>query len=291
MKTKRKGVTNMRKHIYVIALVILCSALSAFAETKPAAGGGDAATEMARKLNNPLANIHAVMTDNSINFNTGSDNGTSYAFQFQPVYAMDFPDAGFSFIPRAVIPIMGLEPGTDLPMVGDPVPAGKSVWGLGDIILQGFVAPHTDAKMKWGVGPQFSLATASDSDLRGADWGAGIAGVVTGNITENLSFSGIAGNLWSYDGDFSLLTLQAIPVYMINAVPGMWVGYNAVISYDWKAPSSDAWTVPVGLTVGRTFDMGGGNGLDINVGPYYNAARPTGAADWVLRFGISWIFP
>ncbi len=281
----------MKKHTCVIALVMLCSALSAFADTQPEAGSGDAAAEMARKLNNPLANIKALMTDNAIGFNTGTDNGTSYAFQLQPVYAMDFPDAGLTFIPRAVIPIMGLEPGTDTPRISDPVPAGDSVWGVGDIVLQGFVAPHSDAKWKWGVGPQFSFGTASDSALRGADWGAGVAGVVTGNISENISFSGIAGNLWSYDGDFSLMTLQAIPVYTLNAVPGMWVGYNAVISYDWNAPASDAWTVPIGLTVGRTFSMGKGHGLDINVGPYYNAARPTGAADWVLRFGISWLFP
>jgi hypothetical protein len=27
------------------------------------------------------------------------------------------------------------------------------------------------------------------------------------------------------------------------------------------------------------------------IGPYYNVVRPDGAADWQLRFGLSWIFP
>ena len=49
-------------------------------------------------------------------------------------------------------------------------------------------------------------------------------------------------------------------------------------------------TVPLGLSIGRTFDMDGGNGLDVMIGPYYSVARPDGAADWTIRFMISWLF-
>lgn len=288
------------------ALVILLVALTASSQSDPAptvmgaeplsskeqpASGEAGAAEMARKLQNPLANIKALMTDNTIGFNTGSDKGVSYGFQVQPVYAMDFPDPGFTFIPRGIIPILGLEPGTDIPKVAEDVPPGKSVWGLGDVVFQGFVAPHTKAKWKWGLGPQLSFGTATDPALRGSHWGAGAAGVLTGNITKDLSFAGIIGNVWSFNGDFSLLTLQLSTIYNIDAIPGMYVGYTATIALDWKAPSRDAWTVPAGLSIGRTFDLGGGHGLDVNVGPYYNAARPRGAADWMLRFGATWLFP
>ena len=118
---------------------------------------------MARKLQNPLANIKALMTDNTIGFDTGTDGGTSFGFQLQPIYAIDFPDKGYTLIPRAVIPIMGLEPGTDVPIVGDPTAPGSSrVWGLGDTVLQVFYAPHSDAKWKWGAGPQVSLRTMNN---------------------------------------------------------------------------------------------------------------------------------
>ena len=79
--------------------------------------------------------------------------------------------------------------------------------------------------------------------------------------------------------------------YNLAAIPGSYLAYNAVISADWEASSNNTWTVPLGLTIGRTLDMGDGNGLDFSVGPYKNVVRPTGAADWVLRFGITWIFP
>lgn len=40
-------------------------------------------------LQNPLANIKAIMTDNAVGFDTGDDDGTSYDFQFQSVYAIE----------------------------------------------------------------------------------------------------------------------------------------------------------------------------------------------------------
>lgn len=65
------------------------------------------AAEMARMLQDPLANIKALMTDNDINFNAGNDQ-TSYGFQLQPVCAVSFDKAGFNLINRAVIPIIGM---------------------------------------------------------------------------------------------------------------------------------------------------------------------------------------
>jgi hypothetical protein len=257
-----------------------------------APGGGGGAAEMARKLQNPLANIRALMTDNAIGFNTGNDNGTSFGFQLQPVYAIDLPDQGITLLPRGVIPILGLEPGTDTPLTGQPVTGGgSSVWGVGDIVLQGFVAPHVESKWKWGLGPQFSLGTATDYRLSGPNWGAGLAGVVTGDITPEISFSGILGNLWSFDGKFNTMTIQPMVYYNIPSMPGAYIAYNAVIAIDWEASSNNTLTLPLGVTVGKTFDLGQGNGLDVGVGPYINVIRPDGAADWQIRFGISWLFP
>lgn len=255
----------------------------------------DGAAEMAKKLQNPLANIKALMTDNSIAFDTGDDDGTSYGFQFQPVYAIDVPERGFTFIPRAVIPVLGLEPGTKTRITGqngDPIPSGSSsVWGLGDSIVQFFFAPHLKSDWKWGIGPQISVPTHTDSDLKGPEWGAGVAGVITGEIVPNLSFSGIIGNHWSFDGKYSVASIQPVLFYNLEALPGAYIGYNATISADWKADSDNVWTVPLGLSIGKTFDMGKGNGLDLSIGPYWNAVRPNGAAKWALRFGVSWVFP
>ena len=112
---------NWARFLSVPFLILLLASLPMFAGTihaeesgSPAtAEGGSAATEMARKLQNPLANIKALSTDNAVGFDTGNNGGTSYGVQIQPVYAIDFSDRGFTLIPRAVIPLLGLEPRTD----------------------------------------------------------------------------------------------------------------------------------------------------------------------------------
>jgi len=262
-------------------------------DSSSAGGSGlSAAEEMARKLQNPLANMKAIMTDNSVGFDTGDDGGTSYGFQVQPVYAMDMPDRGFTLIPRAVIPFLGLEPGADIPIVEDTVgQASSEVWGLGDSMLQLFYAPHIDSSWKWGIGPQLSLKTRTDERLAGADWGAGLSVIVTGALTDDISFAGFIGNHWSYDGDFNLGSFQPTVAYNIASLPGAAISYNATTTVDWTTSSSNAWTLPLGLSFGKTFEISGGKGLDLSAGPYYNVIRPEGAAGWMLRFGVTVIFP
>lgn len=290
----QSGVGIRNGHAWSALIASMCVLLPTLVvAAEPGAASG--AEEMARKLQNPLANIRALMTDNAIAFDTGDDEGTSYGFQLQPVYAIDFPDQGFTFIPRAVIPIVGLEPGTDIPPVGidgrGTPSGGSSVWGLGDSMVQFFFAPHVESAWKWGIGPQFSLATHTQDELRGAYWGAGLAAVVTGPITDEVSFAGILGNHWSFDGRFNTMTIQPMVYYNLPGMPGAAISYNAVISADWEASGGDRWTVPIGLTFSKTFDMGRGHGLDVGAGPYYNVVRPDGGARWQIRFGMTWLFP
>jgi hypothetical protein len=270
---------------------LLALGLAALAGAQEPEDGGGGAAAMARQMQDPLANIKALITDNAIGFQAG-DGNPAYGFQLQPIYAIDLPERGFTLLPRAVIPFMGIPPESEFPKLGQPRPAGGgTVWGLGDIILQTFVAPKTKGSWKWGIGPQVSLSTHTDPFLRGPDWGAGAVGVVTGGVGENISVAGIIGNLWSFDGQFNSMIIQPMVFYNIAALPGAYFGYNAPIGANWKASSSDIWTVPLGISVGKTFDMGKGNGLDLMIGPYYNVVRPDGGAEWSLRFGINWMFP
>ncbi len=128
---------------------------------------------MARKLQDPLANIKALMTDNDINFNSGNDE-TSYGFQLQPVYAVPFEKQGFNLVNRAVIPILGMADGGQKPILGEPTPSGDGyTWGLSDSLLQFFFSPKTEDPWKWGLGPMVSLKTRTDDKLAGPGWGGG----------------------------------------------------------------------------------------------------------------------
>ena len=254
-------------------------------QDKSGAEGGAAA--MARALQDPLANIAALMTENDIYFGTG-DDATSAVFQIQPVYALNFD--GYSIIPRGVIPIIGAAPASDLPGLGEPrPPTGSTAWGLGDIVLQAFWAPQSKGTWKWGVGPQVSLRTRTDSRLGGPGWGAGAAAVLVGEIG-NLSVAFLANNLWGQDG-FNTLTLQPQLFYNVKSLPGFTINYTQPTTVDWAASSSNRWTVPLGAGVSQTFDIGNGYGIDVLVGAYYYVESPAGGPTWSFKFNISILFP
>jgi hypothetical protein len=250
------------------ALVLWLLAAVSLAALLPGHAGADDAAEMARKSQDPLAYISALMTENDFQFNTGDDK-TSYSFQLQPVYAFDFPRQGFSFIPRGIIPIIGAAPQSDLPGLGEPrPPGGDTTWGMGDIMVQTFFAPKRYSQWKWGVGPQISLETRTDDKVGGPGWGAGVSAVLVGNLSRQISSAFIANQLWSFEGDFSTMGLQPNIYYNFETFPGAYIGYNGMISADWKADDSNRWTVPLGFIVGRMFSLGRGYGIEAGIGPY-----------------------
>lgn len=255
-----------------------------------AAAHASDAEAIARSLQDPLASISAIMTDNSFNFGMGGDDEkTGYDFQIQPVYSLP-TDHGFSIVPRGVIPIIGAPPESDFPLLGDRRPAGSdTTWGLGDTVVQAFIAPKTDSAIKWGIGPQVSLRTRTDSRVGGPGWGAGIAGVVVAS-SGAWSFAGIANNLWGQDG-FNTLSMMPMLYYNVESIPGAYLAYNNTIAYDWNASSGNHWTVPVGMHIGRAFSLGDGYGLDLSLGGYKMAVRPDGAAEWQIKLGISLVLP
>ena len=248
------------------------------------------ADSVAKALQDPLANISAIITDNTINFGMGGeDEKTGYDFQFQPVHSIP-TDKGFSIVPRGVIPIIGAPPQSDFSNLGDPRPAGDStIWGLGDIVVQTFVAPSTDGGIKWGLGPQFSLRTRTDDAVGGPGWGGGVAGVVVAS-SGPWSFAGIANNLWGQDG-FNILSMMPILYYNFESLPGYFLAYNNTIAYDWDATSGNHWTVPLGLHFGKAFDIGDGYGLELSLGGYNKVVSPDGAGEWQVKFGISLVLP
>jgi len=285
------GRQRTRATLFLPGLFCAVALLISPAEAQETQSTTDAAAEMARKLQDPLASMSAVMTDNDILFKTG-DGDVSSVFRLQPVHAFDFPDAGFSFIARGVVPIIGAAPLADLPPIGEPLPPGDSTtWGLGDIATQFFFAPKIAGTWKFGFGPQLTWKSRTDANIGGPGWGAGPVGILVGALGDDVSLSVIAANTWAYEGDFNSFFIQPSVFYNFKSIPGLVIGYNAGISADWKASPENRWTVPLGLVVGKTFDVGGGYGLDVSIGPYWNVVRPEGGADAFLKFGVTLLLP
>ena len=237
--------------------------------------------ELAKKLNDPLSYIHAILTENDKLTFSDSSQSDRYAYRLQPVWAINFEESNFSLIPRAVIPYQVITSSGDQ----------SEVSGLGDSIFQVFYAPKVGGAWKWGVGPQISTASRSEPELAGPGNGIGLSGVLVGEISQNLSLALIAGNLWAYDGNFNQLALQPYLTYLINSVPGLYVGYFQSITVNWKAEGDDNVNFPLGATLGKSWSLSQGYGFDLNVGAYRYVTKTEEAPETVLKLGIGVIFP
>ena len=257
----------------------------------PATARADDAAEMQKKLQNPLANIRAFLTDNFVAFDTDSNDDVSWGFNLQYYHALNFPEKQYALLPRFVLPVMGLEPGTRVTSVGQvlgPTSAGRYS-GIGDAQIQLYYAPELKGDWKYGVGPVVSMPTASKEQLEGAQWGGGAGVIITGPLAKKTNLAMIVSNVWGNSGTYNTMTIQ--PILSYDLAPGHSLLYNAIWSADWEAAFGDSWTIPLGLSYNKTWDMGGGHGLDFVIGPYYNAVRPDGAARWQINFSINWLFP
>lgn len=168
----------------------------------------------------------------------------------------------------------------------------KYSWGLGDIVSSAFISPKTDSDWKWGIGPQVSLKTRTNDQLAGgAGWGWGITSVATG-ASGPWAFATFLSHLWDVDGKYSTTTFQPLVFYNIDSMPGVMLSYQGEITYDWKADDGEGLRLPLGLQVGKMFDLGNGWGFQFDFGGYIapksSGDKPT---DWELKATAFLVIP
>jgi len=137
-------------------IFFLLAALSAqAAEPQQPATQGPSEEELVKQTQNPVADLISVPLQNNFNFNTGSKNRTVYVGNFQPVIPIHITD-DWNLIARIIMPIIN-QPSL--------FPGMSGATGLGDINPTFFFSPAKSGALIWGIGPTFTLPTATDSLL------------------------------------------------------------------------------------------------------------------------------
>jgi len=238
--------------------------------------------ELAKKAQNPVANMISIPFQNNFNFGVGPGNDMQYVLNIQPVIPIHL-SADWNLITRTIAPVIYQPEMT--------VGAG-STFGLGDINTTLFLSPAKPSKFIWGVGPILQFPTATDSVLGTGKWSAGPAAV--GLVMEGHWVVGaLANNIWSYTGQSDRPSVsQFLFQYFINYnLPEGWYLTSApIITANWEAESGNKWTVPLGGGVGKIWRIGK---LPVNtqLQAFYNVEKPDLAADWSLRFQVQLLFP
>jgi len=238
-------------------------------------------TDLAKKTQNPVADLISVPFQSNFNFNTGTKEETVYVLNVQPV------------IPIKLTPDLNLITRTIMPIINQPslFPGMESAFGMGDINPTLFFSPSKPSPFIWGAGPTFTFPTATDRLLGAGKYSLGPAAVAL-TMQGPWVIGALINQQWSVAGwghkDVNAMLIQ--PFVNYNLPHGWYLTSSPIMTANWTARASDQWTVPVGAGAGKLFKVGP---LPINtsLAAYYNADRPKDSSDWQLRFQIQFLFP
>ncbi len=251
----------------------------------PDAGDDENATELAKKLQNPIGDVSSVPFQSNTNFNSGPHKGTQETLNIQPVIPFHINE-DWNVITRTVLPLIwqpSLEPAHTVP------------FGTGPTTFSAFLTPSKPVNgWLWGIGPVMQLPTISDKSLGSNVWGGGPTGVLV-YIKGPWVAGALVNNVWSFGGTserdgsrYNTFLAQLFANY--NFGGGWYVGTAPIITADWLTAGDKAWTLPVGAHVGKVVKIGGKLPVNLLLGAYYNALRPEYGSTWQLRTQMTFTF-
>jgi len=274
--------------ISVIALLLSVSVASAVESSTPSK------EEIAKELANPNTPLASLKFQTQYFSFDGdlplADDQDMVKLFFQPT--LPFPlENGKTVWVRPGVPYVFDQPVYD---INTRRLGSKS--GLGDITLDVQYGTTLENGFLWSLGFSALFPTASDY-LGSEQWALG-PGFQLGLITESSVLGIFANHQWDIAGDGESspelpylrrveaeISLTAIQLFATFLPGNAWnVGSMPIITYNHE---SEAWTVPLHLTAGKTFIINGRPwklSLDLN----YYVERPDAIApEWMVGFNIA----
>jgi hypothetical protein len=242
------------------------------------------AEELAKLAQNPVGNLISLPFQNNTNFNVGPLSGTQNILNIQPVIPVEItPD--WNIITRTIVPV-----------INQPALSATDDRrnGFGDIAFTAFLSPAKPGQWIWGAGPIVQLPTNSSAELGNKNWGLGPSAVVLHlEKGDPWVYGVLVNNVWSLSsskqgGSYNNGLIQ--PFVNYNFAGGFYLTSAPIATVDWKADSSQQWTVPLGGGIGKIFHLGK---LPVNtqLSGYYNVVHPDNGANWQLRVQVQLMFP
>jgi hypothetical protein len=267
----------MTRFLVITALVLLVQQVSAQENVE------QSATDLAKKTQNPIADLTSLPFQYNTFFETGPKGKTQNLLLIQPVVPFKL-NKDWNFIARPIIPLLNQPPMMD---------GQNRNHGLGNVQFQGFFSPK-DKVGDWivGFGPYLEFPTNSGPDNRfGSDnWSAGPAFVAL-KIEGPWVYGSLVSQLWSYHGndpEVNVTTIQ--PFVNYNMKDGWYLSSAPVITANWSEGDSDnQWTIPIGGGIGKVFRIGK-QPVNASLRAYHNLQSPKSGSDWQLQFQIQFLF-
>jgi len=284
MRTYMSGLPTIALFAAIPALGLAAETGSGEGDSKSQDEDEKASADLAKATQNPVADLISVPFQNNTTYNIGPNERASNTLNIQPVIPVHLGQH-ILMISRTIMPIV-YQP--DLTGTA----GGSSA--VGDINPTFFFSPANQGTLIWGVGPAFVLPTATQRSAGTGKWSIGPAAVALMQPGK-WTVGALVSQVWSFAGpdnrsDVSLMTLQ----YFVNYnLPHAWyLSSSPILTFNWNAPSSEKWVVPVGGGAGKIFKVGK---LPLNgtLQTFYNL-RPEDSQTigrWSVRVQLALLFP
>ncbi len=248
-------------------------------------GDGDVdEADLARAVQNPVADLISLPLQNNTNFGVGTLNNAQNVLNIQPVIPFGLGE-DWNMITRTIVPVI-YQPSL--------FPGDQYDFGLGDIQFSSFFSPkEPTGGWIWGAGPVFRFPTATDARLGARKWSIGPTGVAL-RMDGPWVYGTLIQNLWSVAGSgpsyVNELLIQPFVNYNIPDGAGWYLTSSPIIIANWEADSSNRWLVPLGGGVGKIFRLGN-QPMNCQVQAFYNVETPTLGPSWTLRLQLHFMVP
>ena len=233
--------------------------------------------ELAKSAHNPFEDFVKIPVQSTTGFDLKGHQGVAEGLNIAPLVPL----------PLNAVWDLVVEPSLSAAYLPSP----QDEFGLGDLQTSIFLTPAKATTWIWGAGPIIQFPTASSPDFGTGRWSAGPTAALI--YSNGPWFNGVlAYQLWSFAGNpdrggVSQTFLE--PDVSYNFDSGWYVQCEPSITYDWKAEAANAWTVPLGLDIGKAFKLGTQD-LSWQAGAYDLLKRPDGAPHWIFRASLTFLF-
>jgi hypothetical protein len=243
---------------------------------------GQSNEELAKQSENPVADLISVPFQHNFNFGVGPYGKLQYDMNFEPVVPFHITN-DWNLITRTIVPVLSQPQLT---------PFDSREFGIGDVNPTFFLSPSHSGDLIWGVGPTFTLPTATGNNLGSHKWSAGPAFVVL-TIQGPWVVGVLGNNQWSFASvgngkSVNALLVEPFVNYNFPGGDGWYVFSDPIITANWNS-SGEKWQVPIGGGVGRLFKVGK-LPIKVSIGVFDNVIRPKYGARWQTSFEVTFIF-
>jgi hypothetical protein len=246
------------------------------AQDKPASS----ADELAKQMQNPIANLISLPFQNNFDFGAGAADGSRWTMNIQPVIPISI-STDWNLISRTILPVVSQN---------DIFYSGSSETGLGDTTISAMFSPKkpTSGGIIWGAGPIFLVPTATDNLLGTQKFGVGPTAVALKQVG-SFTVGALVNHIWSIAGnsdrsDVSSTFMQ--PFVAKNFSGGYALTAVTEVTQNWEANSTSGMFAIVGSKIVSLGKQKGQIGLGPKI--FYGDGR---VADYGFRAIFTLLFP